>query len=263
MLQIQTGLTTIFLVGTLVVSALIAFILLYIIIYQQKVNRFHKTLQKNELDKQADVYKALLSGQENERKRIAEELHDGIGAKLAALKMNLEYLYHNKLLDNELLRKNLNWLNETIDEVRDISHNLHPSAISNKGVRKAINELIDTLNKKGDTHFELFWNVDDLFYWQSDMESLVYRITSELLHNTYKHAKATQVIVQVTLDEKNIILIVEDNGLGIKQLNITEGLGLRNIQSRLNTIGGVMTIDSAGNIGTTIIIELPFNNHEN
>ncbi|MES2689358.1 MAG: sensor histidine kinase [Bacteroidota bacterium] len=260
MLQIQAGLTGVFLVGTTVIVGLVVFILLYIIVYQQKVNRFTKTLQQKELDKQHEIFNALVSGEEKERKRLAEELHDGIGARLSGIKMNIEYF---RAGSNEpgkgLLDKVLTGLNEVIDEMREVSHNLQPEVISVKGLKHAIGEYMESLGRSNKHRYALYWDADQLVFKNSRDELMVYRVVSELLYNAHKHAQASTISLQISYDAGILQVMIEDDGIGFNAGGKQIGIGLINIQNRVNHAGGSFSLDSTLSKGTTIIIELPVN----
>jgi signal transduction histidine kinase len=127
-------LTLFYLAGTLFSFLLVGFIIYYVILHQKKVNEYNLQLKEQELKKQQALLVALTEGQETERKRLAEELHDGIGAKLSGLNMSLEYLYNQSITDIDLLKQVSLGVSETIDEIREISQNLKPSSLFSKGL---------------------------------------------------------------------------------------------------------------------------------
>ena len=246
--------------GTLFVIVLIAAIVFYVFLHQKKVNFFRLQLQKEEIKKQEAIFSALQEGEERERNRIAEELHDGISAKLAGLNMNLDYLrakINNK--DSEtLIEKTFVGISEIINELRDISHNLQPLLLNEKNLQFSLSNYIDQLNSKNECHYDL--------YFESSIEAIkkplklhCYRIITELLYNIHKHANSRIASVQMILDDNNLELIIEDNGKGFKiRENDSKGIGLTNIQNRVSINNGSMNIDSSDD-GTTIIIVLPLN----
>jgi len=258
MFQTSNELILVYFAGTLFVFLLVAFLLLYVYLHQQKVNRYTLRLREQEIKKQQELFIALHEGEEKERKRLAEELHDGIGAKLSGLKMSLEYLANQKQLDaadKELLHRISLGMNESIEELREISQNLKPSILSNKGLPLALNEYIFHLKNKSDCYFQLF--VDDFEEEiPFEFQITIYRIGSELLNNIHKHAKATHATLQILVSENMLQIIAEDNGKGFDEHNIVTGIGLANIKGRVAIYKGTINIDSSVS-GTTIIIELP------
>jgi signal transduction histidine kinase len=248
----------VYLAGTFFIVLMLAFIFIYIILYQQKVAKFNKQLQEKELEKQHQIYEALLKGEEKERKRIAEELHDGIGAKLSGIKMSIEYLHQEVEVQKQLHTHQLiETLNESIDELRDISHNLQPSVIGIKGLKNALQDHIRMLHKKGQTNISLYWHADELVFENNHSELNIYRMCTELLSNIIKHAKASEASLQIMVLENILQVMAEDNGIGFNNNNTPSGIGLINLQNRVEHEKGQLTIDSKPKLGSTIIIEIP------
>ncbi len=261
MLQVQITLTNVFFTGTAIMVGLVVFILGYVIIYQQKVSRFNKTIQQKELDKQREVYLALTVGEEKERKRLSEELHDGIGAKLSGIKMKIEYLCNK---DGEYINQHFNdiliSLNDSINELREVSHNLQPSVIGAKGLKNAIADFIENLQLNNQTNYKLFWQVNAINFKCQQDELTVYRIASELLHNIHKHAQAKNASLQVSYDDNILQIIADDDGVGFDNNVLRNGIGLSNLIHRSEVMAGKFTIDSRVGKGTTIIVEIPIIN---
>ncbi|MBJ7428352.1 MAG: sensor histidine kinase [Bacteroidia bacterium] len=253
------GLTIIYLAGTFFSFLLVAFIIYYVILHQKKVNDYNLQLKEQELKKQQALLEALTEGQENERQRLAEELHDGIGAKLSGLNMSLEYLYNQGITDIDLLKQVSVGVSETIDEIREISQNLKPSSLFSKGLDKSLAEYVERLNIRGNCNYRLYIeNFDEPI--SQELQFGLFRIVSELLTNIHKHAEATEASVQVLLNNYDVLqLIAEDNGIGFKNeyhTNGKHGIGLQNIENRVAAFNGTINIDSTAQ-GTTIIIEIP------
>lgn len=253
------SLTIIYLAGTFFSLLLVVFIIYYVILHQKKVNEYNLQLKEQELKKQQALLVALTEGQENERKRLAEELHDGIGAKLSGLNMSLEYLYNQAITNIDLLKQVSVGVSETIDEIREISQNLKPSSLFSKGLHKSLAEYVERLNIKGNCYYHLYIENFDEPICQ-ELQFGLFRIISELMTNIHKHAQATEASIQVLLNNDGILqLIAEDNGIGFKteyQTNGKNGIGLQNIENRVAAFNGEINIDSTSQ-GTTIIIEIP------
>lgn len=249
-------LSSFYIVGTFFSMLLVAFILFYVILHQKKVNQYNLQLKEQELQKQNALIIALTEGEEKERKRLAEELHDGIGAKLSGLKMSLEYLSELDHTDKELLNKVSIGVSESINELREISQNLKPSNLFSKGLNQTLTEFVEHLNNKSTCDYSLYIdNIDKVI--SQEMQFLMYRIISELLHNIQKHAAACKASIQVFLTEEgHIQLIAEDNGKGFKEAMKANGIGISNIKSRIEVYNGKINIDSSS-AGTIIIVEIP------
>lgn len=223
--------------------------------HNRKVNRYRQRLEIEELRKRHSVFEALQQGEENERKRLAEELHDGVGAKLAGIKMKLEYLrvhYPQEPVVNEVYQG----MEECIMELRQISHNLQPSYIAQNSLCVCITEYVRLLNDWAECRFHIYCSPDEPLEIPVTVKLHAYRILLELLHNIYKHSGATRADVQLMLDSQKLQLMVEDNGRGYVEETNSKGIGLANIRNRVAFCNGHIHIDSNAN-GTSIIIELP------
>jgi len=200
---------------------------------------------------------AVFQAQENERKRISKDLHDGIGQQLSALKMAFQKV-RPKLDEEKGLKEDLNKLglilNHAATDVRTISHQMMPRTLTELGLVEAVEDLLDkTLEPTGIQYqFEKF-GMDDRI--NHKLEIALYRIIQELLNNTMKHSKADQVILQMIKRNDKLIVILEDNGIGIKGEE-SEGHGLMNIKSRLNPIHGEFNIEAGPTKGTVATIRL-------
>lgn len=252
----ENNIVLFYLAGTVFIGLLVGFILVYVYIHHLKVKQMHSELSKQELKKQQELYFALQEGEEKERKRLAEELHDGIGAKLSGLKMNLEYL-RSKLETqsyDELFSRLVNEMGETINEVRELSHNLKPAFISAQHLKQALSGVVEKLNINSaiNCHIEVRIVQDPPI----EIKLSVYRIVTEALNNIYKHSKASTAFIQVMEEEGNLQVLIEDNGTGFDANTLQSGNGLYNIQSRVEALNGKSSIDSSSK-GTTIIIDIP------
>jgi len=247
-----------FIAGTLIVSLLATFLLLYIYLYQQKVNRFRIALQEQELKKQQAIFYALNDGEEKERGRLAEELHDGLGAKLSGMKMSLEYLsakFMGNDTDAEIIKKLVAGMNESVEELREISRNLQPSFMITKGLKNALKDSVSLLNSKNQTQFSLYFD-ENISFSDNRIELITFRIVSELLNNILKHADARNASVQIMQRETTFDIVVEDNGKGFINGQKFNGIGIINLKNRIAGLGGKFTIDSSQN-GSIIIAEIP------
>jgi len=245
-----------YLAGSSIILLLIVAIIVYTFLHQKKVNHFRQKIHDEEIRNQQSVFNALQEGQEKERTRLAEELHDGIAAKLSGLKMNLEYLKTNSHENINLIETIFKGMAETVDEVREISHNLQPYFFNEKDLEQLISTYIDQLNSQNTCKYGFSFN--------SSHEALAvtiklhcYRIITELLYNVYKHSKASLASVQVNIEENKVEIVIEDNGVGFYN-NETNGIGIMNIRNRIKICKGSLHIDSSEK-GTSVIINIPIN----
>jgi signal transduction histidine kinase len=210
-------------------------------------------LNKEELSRQ----NAMLHGQEEERKRIAEELHDGIGGTLAAIKLNL--LRINTTSQNVPgLEAVITTVDNTCEEVRTISHNLMPPALVNNLFTDVMKDLVRKFIAQDKLKIELdCFPEQELNHAPENIQLDMYRILQELINNVVKHAKADLVTIQLSIHERAMLLLVEDNGKGFDLSSGVAGIGLKNIRSRVSLHKGKIEMDSKPGRGTVVDIHIP------
>ncbi len=247
--------------------SLVGLLGLGIVLFRQRVQHRHRELLKvNELlikDNEIRANNAHAAGQEVERKRIADALHDSMGSKLAALRMNLEHFKannENSLHQKQhLLIKNLLLLDEAITYNQDLAYQLIPPTLSKFGLPAALHSLKDRMETEElHIHVSVYGMQDRL---PEKLELSLYRTVEELMKNIIRHSEASEVSIQLTEhDGESFNLIVEDNGRGFDYhpQNPNMGMGLSNIKSRVEHFNGTLEIDSTIGIGTTVILDVPF-----
>ncbi len=206
-----------------------------------------------EQEKQLVATQAVLDGETAERSRLARDLHDGLGGMLSAVKLNLFDMKKGTLLESDdILRFNnvLKMLDNSIRELRRISHNMMPEALSRYGLKTAIADLCHSLPN---VNFHYFGTETRL---ESKREVMIYRIVMELVNNALKHADADEINVQLVQEPSRISVTVQDNGKGFDTKAKTLGMGLKNIQNRVVSFSGTMNICSKENEGTEISVEI-------
>lgn len=203
---------------------------------------------------------SMIEGQENERKRIAQDLHDGLGGMLTTIKMHFSNIQNEvkQLDDLNIVEKTGLLIDHANTEVRKLAHEMMPGSLVKLGLSEALAELCDqnTVANKLDVHFEAV-NMEDRL--NETAEIMLYRITQELLNNIQKHSQANDVIVQLADTGVDITLTVEDNGTGfdVESINTEKGMGLKSIRSRAVFLQGDVNVQSEPGVGTTIIIRIP------
>lgn len=205
------------------------------------------------------ITQAMLQGQEEERSRVAQDLHDGLGGLLAGIKINLSDFVtgHKALEDNKELTGIIEKLDTSVKELRRIAHNMMPEMLLKLGLESSLKDLYTTLSSKNLSIDFQWMGISDRLSVQEELT--IYRIIQELLTNVVKHAKARNVLLQCAQNENILLLTIEDDGIGFdaNAADTREGLGLSNIRNRVAYMNGKMEILSGNDgQGTSINIEL-------
>jgi signal transduction histidine kinase len=215
--------------------------------------------------KQAAQINTMVATQEDERKRIARDLHDDIGTKLSALKLFLSSLEEKASLTQneeikELTKSSEKLIKDTMQDVRQLLLNLSPTVLEEFGYTTAVEGLINKINETKQIHFNLvvFGMKQRL---KKDYELALYRITQELINNVLKHAQAKHVSLQIGQRDEKIILMIEDDGKGFDFNAQRNGYGLHNLAARTKLMNGTLAIDSHPGKGTSVLIEIPYHSN--
>lgn len=217
-------------------------------------------IRQLEQDNQLLSLNAMIEGQESERMRIAQDLHDGIGGLLTTVKAHFYAIQEQveKLQQLNIYRKTNDLIDEACVEVRRISQNMMPRALQLLGLKGAIEDLATQLRQQGmECELEIIGLTETIGQTQKVM---TFRIIQELCNNISKHADATKVFIQLLQHGNEISLIVEDDGKGFDYANTvghTVSLGLKNIESRVKFVKGSWEVDSVPGEGTTVMIRVP------
>lgn len=232
-------------------SAVLAIGLLLLRI-QYTRNRIRTERALEGITRREEQLRAVMEAEERERRRLAADLHDGVGQTLAAASLHLQKAQEGKApiqrVDELLLQAG--------KEVRALSHQVTPELLLKHGLTQALERGVDTLNSGGGTRFELYLHGDGPELPGARALAL-YRCFQEITGNILKHAEATEATVQLQREEDATELMVEDNGKGFDASVTQEGLGLTNLQNRVALFGGTLNIDSHPGRGTTVIIRIP------
>jgi signal transduction histidine kinase len=225
---------------------------------QIKINRQKHEEEMNLLkhEQQAKIFSAMIDSQEKERRRIAIELHDGLGGRLSAIGLKLMNNVPDKIPPQieQPIKEFKNDLDDSLNELRSIARNLMPETLSKYGLKAA---LTDYCNSVQDDQTKIVFQYYSTAEILDDSTSLtIFRIIQELINNALKHSKATDILVQYMADDNKIDVTVEDNGVGFSVDEIAEnkGMGLTTLKTRVEYINGKMDVTSFPNEGTTINI---------
>jgi two-component system, NarL family, sensor kinase len=217
---------------------------------------------QQEIMKQQDMAtKAVIEAEENERKRIASDLHDGVGQMMSAAKMNLSAietdLVFKEAAQQSAFNRVVDLIDESCREVRAVSHNMMPNALLKSGLASAVREFIEKIDSrvmKINLHSE---GLDERL--DNNVETVLYRVVQECVNNVIKHAAANHLDISLVKDADGISATIEDNGKGFDATDKSKfnGLGLKNIQTRIAYLKGTVDFDSAPGRGTLVAIHVP------
>jgi two-component system NarL family sensor kinase len=251
--------------GGILLLVLIAFMIFY---FRRKA-RSQQLLAEKDLEiaaqkqqelislQKVESMKAIVNAQEIERKRIAQEIHDGTSSDLAAVKLNLLNIEGNEKVDQQVNKAVTN-LNTVLEELRNISHNLIPPVFFNIDLCEALNSYIEQISSGHQLEIKFKrYPEEQLNQLDEETRLTIYRIIQELLNNATKHANATAIEVHLVRHTDHVNLIVEDNGTGFDEADVKQGIGLKNITSRVQIMEGELHIDSSMGRGTIVSIDLP------
>jgi signal transduction histidine kinase len=253
-----------FLIGSLASLMIVGFL-----VYRNLRNRQLLAKQQDELqqqrirelekDKQLVAVDSLLKGQEEERSRLAKDLHDGLGGLLSGVKFSLSNMKDNLIItpDNmAVFERSLDMIDTSIKELRRVAHNMMPEMLVKFGLDEALKEYCNTINatKLIAVKYQSFGMDARL---DNSTEIIIYRIVQELLNNMLKHAAASEALVQLIKEEKRLSIVVEDNGKGFDPsvLDNNKGAGWTSIRSRIDYLKGHLDINSEAGKGTSVNIE--------
>jgi PAS domain S-box-containing protein len=206
--------------------------------------------ERKRLERQ--VLSAVLETEDKERRRYSEDLHDGLGPLLSTIKLYVNQMKSSKVTlqeEGEYLNISNELLDEAIATTRNIANNILPGSIVDNGLIAAVNTFTHHLNKAGDIEINFNHNFNDRL--EKNIEINFYRIITELINNTIKHANATTIDISLIINEETIRLSYYDDGIGFKIDNIKHGLGLGNIINRSLSLSGEYDFNSNQNNGMT------------
>ncbi|MEO6302465.1 MAG: sensor histidine kinase [Bacteroidia bacterium] len=215
-----------------------------------------------ETEKKLLVSDSMIKGQEEERKRLAKDLHDGLGGILSSAKYSFSNMKNNLIISEEnaaAFENGLSILDKSIRELRRVAHNMMPEALMKFGLNTALNDFCESINKNSSLQLTYqSYDLKDEDVSQNKI-STIYRIIQELVNNIIKHAEAKTALVQFVKTNDMLSLTVEDDGKGfdISILKTSSGIGYLNLYSRIAYIGGKIDIQTAPGKGTSINIEIP------
>lgn len=251
----------------LLAGGLLAAAVIGLLFYRNSRNKQllqQKQIESLQQEKQLMATEAVLKGEEQERARLARDLHDGLGGMLSGIKFSLNNIKGNLTLTQEnaaSFDKSIDMLNSSIQEMRRVAHNMMPEALVKFGLDSALHDFCEDLLLSGSpkiTYQSVGLSGSDL---PQSISIAVYRMVQELVNNVLKHAQANTILVQLAVSEYDLTITVEDDGIGFTpDKTANSGIGLKNIRNRVDFLKGTIDYQSAPGKGTSVLIEIPLPN---
>jgi signal transduction histidine kinase len=220
-----------------------------------------KRAETDRLRSEKRVINAIINTEENERKRFAKDLHDGLGPILSTVKMSLSAL-NERIKDSTgtvILNNTTHLVNEAIGTIKEISNNLSPHVLTNFGLSSAIGAFTTKINQTKAVEIDFKSNMENQRL-ENEKEVVVYRAVCELINNAILHSGASRIEIELNKHEKFVTLQFYDNGRGFDTSTLskedTKGMGLSNIETRVKTVEGVFILESTPGKGTSALIKI-------
>lgn len=245
----------IYFIGTLGMMLLALLIFYFFVTYQKRMLKKQLELNETKARQQEEILLNTISAQEKERKRIAQDLHDEVGAMLSVVKLNVSRIEKKteESSAKQLANDTKQYLDDVITQVRRISRALLPPSLETLGLWNAVEELASWVNKAEQMQIECKKNGEP-FRFDSTKELAFFRIVQELLNNAMKHSMATKICVNFRFTEDVLVFVIADNGKGFNLEDIATGLGLKNLESRSILAGARFKMKSWPGKGTRAIL---------
>jgi signal transduction histidine kinase len=243
------------------IGVLISFMIIAGVILIRELFYSLKRADIDRMKSEKRVISAIINTEENERKRFAKDLHDGLGPIMSTVKMSLSAL-GDRIKDptDTIILNNTNHLvNEAINTLKDISNNLSPHVLSNFGLSSALSAFIAKINQTKAIEIDFKSNMENQRL-ESEKEVVMYRAACELINNSIRHSGASRIEIELNKHEKFITLQFNDNGRGFDTNLLvsedTKGMGLSNIETRVKSVDGVFVLESTPGKGTSALIKI-------
>jgi len=229
--------------------------------YKHRQKLQQQRIGELETQQQLTATEAVLKGEEQERTRLAKDLHDGLGGMLSGIKFSFNTMKGNLIMtpeNTQAFERSMDMLDSSIKEMRRVAHNMMPEALVKFGLDTALKDFCNDINKSGALQVSYqSIRLENLVIEQTTAIT-IYRIVQELINNVMKHASAKTAIVQLAKSDHQLTVTVEDDGKGFDTSIIkgTDGIGWTNIQNRVDFLKGKFDVHSEPGKGTSILIEL-------
>ena len=236
-----SGILLLFLISSIILLAMGLVLVIFVNRYQRRMVEQDEDLKNKEIEFQKTLLKATLESQEKERFRIASNLHDGLGALLSSIRLKVLMYEEGSEEVKKFTEDTAELLSEGIQEVRNISHDLLPGSLSSYGLTPALKELFNKITSP-ETQLEVIGEPKRL---DPQSELAFYRIVQELVNNSLKHSQANIIRLSVVWEPTQLKLSYSDDGVGFDPEVMSGGLGRYNMESRMRSVDGEITLNSS------------------
>jgi len=246
------------LIGSFGMVILMGAVILFVLLYQKKVIKHQLEIENLNVKNQEKMLGIISDVQEEERKRIANDLHDDVGAQLSTLKLFIYRINENSFPADTDLKENIKKLiDSSIKGIRRSIKDLSPNALEKFGFEPTIRDLFDAIRKAESIDIKYDSNINGRKF-DSKIELNLFRVIQEIINNTLKHAQATEIRIDINSLSDQLHIHIQDNGIGFSlNGNNNKGLGFKNIESRLYLIKGKYVVSSSPENGTSYQINVP------
>ena len=238
--------------AALIAAGVLGVVLLYFIITMIRQQRITQKLNREKIE-------AEILTLEKERQRVASDLHDDLGPVLSAIKFKINSVESKSEEDTELIRRASDYVDETIQRIRQIAFNLMPNTLTRKGLVAATEELISKITES--LPLKISYQLNPIPDISLQKSINLFRMVQEVIQNTIKHSAASELFIKLDVKDRHIVLTTEDNGAGFNYEKVNElnkGLGLRNLASRVEIMNGTSAVETGPGKGVKYKFEIPF-----
>ena len=244
----------------IIIGASVIFLLLFYMQYMKARHRHKRELVMTAMQQKSRQAQKIIQAELNERKRISQEIHDSLGQLLSLIKMNLASSQNKSNCRDERMTNKINDIMGLVDhaivELRNISQNMSPIMLREKGLMTTLEDMIQRLRNVSSINIKLeLLNIEELE--DELIENIIFSVVQESLNNAIKHSQCSTIDLQVVNSGDEVTVMVEDNGKGFREDEVDHGLGLNQIRTKVQNVGGNIEIDSMPGRGTIITIEIP------
>jgi signal transduction histidine kinase len=243
----EATILTAIIIASVILGIIISFFVISIVKQQKRTNKLQKTRMLAEM-----------AAMEKERERIAADLHDDIGPILSVVKLHIDDVRTTTKEEEEQLKVAVKYIDGLATRLREISSDLMPNALLRKGLRTALMELKDRVQRS--SGLEIAFSCPDTADLSQQTSIQVFRIIQELMHNSLRHARASQLKIEISVKAKELWVFYQDNGVGFDyplMLKQSTGIGLRSLKNRAELMGGSLKVESIISKGSAFLFQFP------